>query len=186
VATREFREDLYFRLSVFPITVPPLRDRTGDIPILARHFVEHYCRDLNKQALHFAPSALEELGSYRWPGNVRELQNCIERAVILCDSDTIHPRHLNLSFRSASVVDPPEPAEGLESAPSSPADGRWAQIDLSGTMTDALRRVTADVERLKIAQALKDAGGNKERAAEALQVSYKAFLQKQREHGIAD
>ena len=90
VAARRFREDLYFRLSVFPITVPPLRDRRGDIPVLARFFVDRFCRDLKKRPLVLSPQALEQLQAYRWPGNVRELQNCIERAVILADGDT-HP-----------------------------------------------------------------------------------------------
>ena len=99
VAAHQFREDLYFRLSVFPITIPPLRERTADVPILARHFIEKFCRDLNKPALRLSPGALDELCAYAWPGNVRELQNCMERAVILCDGAEIQPRHLNLSFR---------------------------------------------------------------------------------------
>ena len=103
VAARRFREDLYFRLSVFPITVPPLRERAGDIPLLARHFVDRFCRDLNKKPLVLSPEAVEQLQTYYWPGNVRELQNCIERAVILSEGDTILPRHLNLAF----IVPPP-------------------------------------------------------------------------------
>ena len=183
VAARQFREDLYFRLSVFPIRVPPLRERVGDVVILAHHFVEKFCRDLNKKPLPFAASALDELKAYRWPGNVRELQNCIERAVILCDGDTIHARHLNLSFQ-------PQPAsEALASsvaAPAPPATDAdpFDRLDLSGTLGEAVRRVTAEIERLKLGQALRDANGDKARAAEALQISYKALLQKQREHGI--
>ena len=103
VAARQFREDLFFRLSVFPITIPPLRERPDDIPMLAKYFIERFCRDLNKKPLALAPSAVEELRAYRWPGNVRELQNCIERAVILTEGDTIHARHLNLSFRNAGA-----------------------------------------------------------------------------------
>jgi DNA-binding NtrC family response regulator len=175
VASRTFREDLYFRLSVFPITIPPLRERSADVEILARHFVDKFCRDLNKKALLLSPAALEELRAYPWPGNVRELQNCIERAVILSDDDTIHPRHLNLSFR-------PSAAEGRPAAPSSP----WEAIDLAGTLSEAVRRVTGEVERRKVEQALKDAGGDRQRAAEVLQISYKALMQKQREHGIPD
>ena len=79
VADRQFREDLYFRLSVFPITVPPLRERREDIPILARHFIKHHCRALGKAELTVAPAALDVLHEYGWPGNVRELQNCLER-----------------------------------------------------------------------------------------------------------
>ena len=172
VAERQFREDLYFRLSVFPIQIPPLRERTHDVVILARHFVDRFCRDLNKKLLTLAPAALDELEAYAWPGNVRELQNCIERAVILSDGDTIHARHLNLSFRQA-VAAPPV---------ASP----WEGIDLSGTMMDAVRRVTAEVERRKVEQALQDTAGNKQRAAEMLQISYKTLLQKLKEYGIAD
>ena len=180
VGTRQFREDLFFRLSVFPITIPPLRVRTGDIPILAHHFVERFCRDLTKPTLMLSPAALDELRAYGWPGNVRELQNCIERAVILCDTESIQPRHLNLSFRQVAEAR----GEPTEAAPA-PADP-WTQIDLSGTMADAVRRVTAEVERRKLDRALKDAGGNRERAAEALQISYRALLQKLKEYGIGE
>jgi DNA-binding NtrC family response regulator len=172
VAERQFREDLYFRLSVFPIQIPPLRERTQDVVILARHFVDRFCHDLNKKPLTLSSIALDELHAYAWPGNVRELQNCIERAVILCEGDTIHPRHLNLSFRQPSAA----------AAVASP----WEQIDLSGTMNDALRRVTTEVERRKIEQALRDSAGNKQRAADVLQVSYKTLLQKLKEHGISE
>ena len=170
VAERQFREDLFFRLSVFPIQIPPLRERANDVIILARHFVDRFCRDLNKPALTLSPSALDELQSYPWPGNVRELQNCIERAVILCDDETIHPRHLNLTFRQPAVAQP--------------AASPWEAIDLSGTLGDALRRVTLEVERRKIESALREAAGNKQRAAESLQVGYKMLLQKIRDYGI--
>ncbi len=179
VAARQFREDLFFRLSVFPITIPPLRTRTGDIPTLAHHFVERFCHDLTKATFKLSSAAMDELCTYGWPGNVRELQNCIERTVILCDGDTILPRHLNLSFRLAgdTRADPSDASAGADP---------WTQIDLSGTMGDALRRLTVEVERRKLDLALKDAAGNKERAAEALQISYKTLLQKQREYGISD
>src|SRR5207302_621627 len=85
VATREYREDLYFRLSVFPITIPPLRERPDDIVLLGRYFIERFCRDLNKKPIALSSSAEQEMRNYAWPGNVRELQNCIERAVILTE-----------------------------------------------------------------------------------------------------
>ena len=172
VAERQFREDLYFRLSVFPIQIPPLRERTHDVVILARFFVDRFCRDMNKNPLTLSAAALDELQAYPWPGNVRELQNCIERAVILSEGDTIHTRHLNLSFR------PP--------AASAPALSPWEQIDLGGTMAEAVRRVTSEVERRKLDQALRDAAGNKLRAADSLQLTYKTLLQKMKEHGIAE
>ena len=170
VAARQFREDLFFRLSVFPITIPPLRERQSDIPMLARYFIEKFCRDLNKKPLSFAPSAVDEMQNYQWPGNVRELQNCIERAVILTEGDTIHARHLSLSFR-----DP---------APAAVDDSPWAHIDLSGSLAAATTRVVAEVERRKLEQALAEAGGNRGKAAEALQVAFKAFTSKLREHGL--
>jgi DNA-binding NtrC family response regulator len=170
VAARRFREDLYFRLSVFPITVPPLRERAGDIPVLARYFLERFCRDLKKKPLEISPPALDQLITYRWPGNVRELQNCIERAVILADGDAILPRHLHLSFVEMPVVE----------APRSP----WEDLDLTGTLTEVLRRVTTIAERLKIEQTLREADNNKGRAAELLQMSYKALLGKLKEHRI--
>jgi DNA-binding NtrC family response regulator len=171
VAARVFREDLYFRLSVFPIMIPPLRERSEDIPILATHFVEKFSRDMNKK-LAISLAALDELKAYSWPGNVRELQNSIERAVILCDGESIQPRHLNLSFRDAQAA--------------APAASPWDQVDLSGTMTEALRRVTAEVEKRKIEQAIRDSGNNKQRAADILQISYKTLLQKLKDYGIED
>ena len=171
VAARRFREDLFFRLSVFPITVPPLRERPGDIPLLARYFVERFCRDMKKRPIALSPAAFEQLVSYRWPGNVRELQNCIERAVILTEGDAILPRHLNLSFQSAPAEEPP-------------AADPWADFDLSGSLLDVARRGAAQVERLKIRQALRDAEDNKGRAAEMLQITYKALLSKLKEHRL--
>ena len=172
VAARRFREDLYFRLSVFPITVPPLRERPGDIPLLARYFVDRFCRDLKKRSLVISEGALEQLQTYRWPGNVRELQNCIERAVILADGDTILPRHLNLSFAA------PLERETEESP--------WAHVDMTGTLSEVTRRVSSQVEKAKIEEVLREASGNKGRAAELLQVTYKSLLAKLKEHGIAD
>jgi DNA-binding NtrC family response regulator len=170
VAARRFREDLYFRLSVFPITIPPLRDRKGDIALLARYFIERFCRDLKKRPLTLSPAALDALQAYAWPGNVRELQNCIERAVILADGDTIQPRHLHLSF----AVHAEE--EGKPDA--------WADIDLSGSLNDAVHRVVSEVERRKLIEALSENGSNKPKAAEVLGVSYKTLLAKLKEHRI--
>ena len=172
VAARQYREDLYFRLSVFPITIPPLRERPDDIPMLAKYFLDRFCRDLNKSSLAFAASAIEEMRAYRWPGNVRELQNCIERAVILTEGATIHARHLNLSMNPAVT------------APPVPEDSPWTHIDLTGTMADATRRVVSEVERRKLAQALKEAGGNQGRAAEILQMPFKLVITKLRDYGL--
>lgn len=163
VAARQFREDLYFRLSVFPVTVPPLRDRTEDIPILARHFIEKAARELKKPAPALTPAALDALLAYAWPGNVRELQNCLERAVILCDGSLIFPRHLNL------VQEP-------ISAPPSPL----ATLSFEGSLAEISSRALAEVEREAIRRALDEAGGDVNRAAARLQISPKLLQAKMR------
>jgi transcriptional regulator with PAS, ATPase and Fis domain len=167
VAGRRFREDLYFRLSVFPITVPPLRERPDDIPILARHFIAEECRELGKKPLTLAPAALDAMKTYAWPGNVRELQNCLERAVILADGETIFPKHLNLAAEDLSRHEPPTP-----------------QFDLSGTLADITHRVVAEAERQAIRQALADANGDGPRAADRLQIGYKVLTAKMKALGI--
>ena len=128
---------------------------------------------MNKKPLNLAPSAVEELLAYAWPGNVRELQNCIERAVILTEGDTIHARHLSLSFR----LSPQTAASDTDVSP-------WAQIDLSGTLAEATRRAIGEVERRKIEQTLKEAAGNRGKAAEVLQVSHKTFMAKLKEYSL--
>jgi DNA-binding NtrC family response regulator len=168
VAARQFREDLYFRLSVLPVTIPPLRDRRGDIPILARFFVEKASRELGKKPLSIADSALDVLMAHPWPGNVRELQNAIERAVILADADTLQPRHLSLTAGTATPA----------------AADPWAGVDLSGTMAQALERVASTVERRKIASALQEAKGDRGRAADLLRIGFKALAAKIRQYGL--
>ena len=169
VAARQFREDLYFRLSVFPVTIPPLRERPEDIPVLARHFVERTCGDLGRKALALSGRAVEVLCAYRWPGNVRELQNALERAVILAEGDTIQPGHLNPAGHAV---------------PTAPTVDPWDSINLDGTLADVASRVVAEAERRKIQRAVRDAGGDKGRAADLLQVGYKALLAKMKDLGL--
>ena len=166
VSSRLFREDLYFRLSVFPVTVPPLRERTTDIPVLASHFIERFSRDQNKKTRTLSPAALDALLAYPWPGNVRELQNCLERAVILAEGETIQPAHLQLS------VARPGSGAGAASAASDP----WSAIDLSGSLAEVSRRVLGEVEKRKLTWALREAGGDRTRAAALLEVPLR-FLQ---------
>ena len=173
VAARQYREDLFFRLSVFPITIPPLRERPRDILMLARHFIEKFCRDLNKAPLALAPSAIDDLMRYSWPGNVRELQNCVERVAILTEGDTIHARHLALPFR-----EPTGPCEKV--------DDPWERIDLSGTLPEVTRRIQAEVERRMIERALDESEGNRGQAAEILQIGYKALTSKLKEHHLGN
>src|SRR5204863_811920 len=154
VAARRYREDLFFRLSVFPIVIPPLRERASDIPILARHFVERYSRDLNRKPMILSPAALDAMIAYQWPGNVRELQNCIERAVILSEGDTIHARHLSLTAHA-----------GL--APRAEDRNVWDEIDMTGSLAEVTRRMVLEIESRKIAATLKDMDGDRGRTADA-------------------
>jgi formate hydrogenlyase transcriptional activator len=103
VKRNEFRSDLYYRLNVFPIPLPPLRDRREDIPALVAHFVEIYTRRMNKQIEHISPETMSTLVSYQWPGNIRELQNFIERSVILTSGNVLDSPLASL--RSAAEVE---------------------------------------------------------------------------------
>ena len=97
VETGAFRADLYYRLNVFTVTIPPLRERPSDIPLLAEHFLAKYAGATNKRIEGVSPEAMDKLTSYSWPGNVRELENAIERAVVVCKSGPITPRHLPMT-----------------------------------------------------------------------------------------
>jgi len=167
VEERAFREDLYFRLSVFPITIPPLRARRGDIPLLAHHYVERFCRELKKPLLRIGEESLERLTAYEWPGNVRELANCLERAVILADGPELTPELLG--FGPSGELPPPP-----------------AGLDLSGTLAQVGRRAAAAAEREKIRQVMEEVGWDRALAAERLEVSGKTLSAKLREYGLAE
>jgi DNA-binding NtrC family response regulator len=168
VATRQFREDLFFRLSVFPVLIPPLRDRASDVPKLAHYLVEHACREVGKKPLSLTPATIEALSAYSWPGNVREMQNAIERAVILSDGDTLEPKHLHLDAVTRST----EPADA------------WDSIDLSGSLEEATSRVLTEVERRKLALAIREAGSDRRVAADLLRINFKTLESKLRDHGL--
>lgn len=167
VAARQFREDLYFRLSVFPVTVPPLRERREDIPQLAHHFVDRVARDVGKKVT-LSPEALSMLVEHSWPGNVRELQNAIERAVILADSDTLQPRHLSLASQ-----------QGFN-----PSADPWDQLDWSGSLADVSSRFATEAEKRKIALALRQAQNDKGRAADILGINFKILTGKLKQYGL--
>jgi Nif-specific regulatory protein len=101
-----FREDLYYRLNVVSITVPRLRDRKGDIPVLAEHFLGRYCREMNRSPRSLSPEAMDALTAYEWPGNVRELQNVLERAVVLSPNPVLTPRDFPVEVRARADAAP--------------------------------------------------------------------------------
>jgi DNA-binding NtrC family response regulator len=164
VSEGAFREDLFYRLNVFPLRIPPLRDRGEDIPLLVEHFVSISAGELKSTRKEVSPEALEMLTNYRWKGNVRELKNTIERAIILCEDNTITPEHISLS-----------PIQG---------GFQLNEVSTNGTLSDVAREALRIVETERIRKALKDAKGNKTKAAKALEVSYKTLLTKIKEYGI--
>lgn len=158
VHTGAFREDLWYRLNVFPLTIPPLRDRSGDIILLADYFVEKYARRHNKAVRRLSTPAIDLLCSYHWPGNVRELENVMERAVILSNDDVIHAWQLPPSLQSA---------------------------ESSGTRLEGrLDEQLANVERELIIEALKDAHGHMAKAARALGVTERVMALRVKAFGL--
>jgi DNA-binding NtrC family response regulator len=153
----KFREDLFFRLNVIPITLPPLRDRRDDVLQLTECFLEKHCNELKRQRMSLSPEAREALVQYDWPGNVRELHNLLERAVVLACGDTIFLEDLAL----------PAPA----SSPTTGVSTYQAQMDAA--------------ERDVIVQALRDHGGDKRRAARALGIALSTFYARLKNHRIS-
>jgi len=153
-----FREDLYYRLNVYSIYLPPLRERRPDIPLLADHFIEKYAATHGKDVRRIATSAIDMLMSYHWPGNVRELENCIERAVLVCEGGVIHAHHLPPSLQTAEV---------------------------SGTLPrQSLKEALGAYEKDLIQDALKSARGNRARAARLLDTTERIIGYAVRKYGI--
>jgi Nif-specific regulatory protein len=153
-----FREDLYYRLNVFPIHVPPLRERKTDIPLLADFFVEKYAKIDNKVIRRISTPAIDMLMTYHWPGNVRELENCIERAILLSSDSVIHGHHLPPTLQTAEA---------------------------SGTAHEgSLDRTLENVERDLIMDALKNARGNKAKAAKELGITERIMGLRVKKYGI--
>jgi DNA-binding NtrC family response regulator len=162
---KKFREDLYYRLNVFPINIPPLRERKEDVPLLVEYFLKKYCLEIKTSEKSVSKEALNLLMNYHWKGNVRELENTIERAVILCDGSVITPEHFALSKQSV-----------LASARSSQP--------VNGTLESVAKEALRIAESQRIADALRETKGNKSKAAEILQVSYKTLLTKIKDYGV--
>ncbi|MFP4363450.1 MAG: nif-specific transcriptional activator NifA [Spirochaetia bacterium] len=158
MATSEFREDLYYRLNVFPIHIPPLRDRKSDIMLLSDHFIEKYNKKNYKNIKRISTPAIDLFMSYHWPGNVRELENCVERAILLSTDDVIHSHHLPPSLQSAEST-------GTE---------------LHKTLPETLD----NIERELLMDALKLTKGNMAKAARHLGVTERKMGLRVKKHGI--
>lgn len=158
LSSGEFREDLYYRLNVFPIHIPPLRDRRSDILLLADHFIEKYSQRNHIPVRRISTPAIDLLMSYHWPGNVRELENCIERAVLVSVDEVIHSHHLPPSLQSAESTD----------------------TQLRGTLQESLD----NLERELVLDALKSTRGNMARAARLLGITERIIGLRVSKHNI--
>lgn len=192
----EFREDLYYRLNVFPVQVPPLRERSADIPVLARHFLQRSERQNGLRNLKFAPGVLEALGRHRWPGNVRELQNVIERATILVEEG--QPVNLELMGLPANLMDVAVPLIPSTEISNDPAAGVTQATQATeattpphilppgyiaaGSPGELPIQPLHELEKSAILRTLEMTGGNRTRAAELLQVSIRTLRNKLAEY----
>jgi two-component system NtrC family response regulator len=163
VADGKFREDLYYRLAVIPISLPPLRERTGDIPELIHQFFDRSRLKHNRPNLALSPAAMPYLANYRWPGNVREVENVIERLVLLCRSEEV------------GVSDLPENIRQRHAAPEPPPAAASPAVTESGLNA---------VERELIVKALRDSNWNQTKAARQLAISRKTLLYRMGKYGI--
>lgn len=164
VAEGRFRKDLYFRINVFPLNLPPLRERAEDISLLATYFVKKFSAEMNKRGITLSEKARKKLSSYHWPGNVRELQNTIERAVIINSSGIINEADIILPERSFELTE---------------------NFNFNGSLKQVTARAIKIIEKKKIYDTLKKVDFNRTRAAENLEISYKTLLDKIKEYGIS-
>jgi len=169
----EFRKDLYFRLSVFPVNIPPLRDRPADIPLLAEYFLDRFRRELRKPRLLLAENAIRTMQNYAWPGNVRELSNLVERMAILHDGE-ITAADLGLSAEKQRKI-------GASQQIPAKQNGEPAN---TAKLADVSARAVAEVERTHIEFVLRSCKWNKNAAAEQLGISYKTLLNKLHAYGL--
>jgi DNA-binding NtrC family response regulator len=168
-----FREDLFYRLNVVPIQIPPLRERREDIPLLAEHFITKFNERLKKQIVAISPEAVAQLVGYNWPGNIRELENLMERTILFCEGPEIRVSDL-----------PPEILGATAPAAATAADE--ALRPAAGSLKEAVRAETERVERELIQRALDATGGNVTQAARKLKISRKSLQTKMKELGLRE
>jgi DNA-binding NtrC family response regulator len=173
-----FREDLYYRLNVVPIELPPLRDRAEDIPLLVVHFLEKFNERLNKNVERLSEGALEVLAAYAWPGNIRELENIIERTLLFADGEVVEKGDLPPDL--VARAQPGATARVSELLAERPAEGEGV------SMKDIVRQATAEIEKDLIVRALEETGGNVTHAARHLKISRKSLQIKMRDLGLRE
>ena len=195
VAAGHFREDLYYRLNVIPLHLPPLRERGGDVLLLAEHFLEQFCRRKERPPLALAPETRRILAAYSWPGNVRELVNFMERLSILVDGDTVMAADLPAKIHDpvgdvASLPEPEPPAPAPAVAPGAARDGVpgeggfvWPTLSVLEDKGMNLKDFLDTVEGRLIDEALERADGVKNQAAEYLGIKRTTLIEKLKKRG---
>jgi len=165
VSEGRFREDLFYRLNVLPMHLPPLRERKEDIPMLVHHFIHKYSQSMNKQVVGISPKGLEVLMNYKWYGNVRELENTIERAIVLTDGKNIELENLPIEIQNFQD-----------------------QIQLAALAEEnySIKKASKFLEMNLIKKALKKTKGNHTHAARLLEISHRALLYKIKEYGVVE
>ncbi len=175
----KFREDLYYRLNVFSIALPPLRERLGDLPVLCEHFIQKFSSATGKRLTSIAPDALAMLAGYPWPGNVRELENVIERALILAQGTEVTSADLDFGRRLAGGTQPTVSAPTFTAAAPAPAP-----INAAGSQARSLNKRLSEQERGEIVAAVEQAQGNIAHAARALGINRSTLYYRMRKHGL--
>ena len=178
VGAGAFREDLFYRLNVVPIHIPPLRERREDIPLLADHFIAKFNDRLKKEIAAITPEAIERLVAYQWPGNIRELENLMERTVLFCEGPEIRVSDLPPEVAGAAA---PQSASAASHAP-----GEETLRPAPESLKEAVRAETERVERELIQRALDATGGNVTQAARKLKISRKSLQTKMKELGLRE
>jgi two-component system, NtrC family, response regulator AtoC len=200
IARGNFREDLFYRLNVVPLQIPPLRRRAGDIPLLVQHIIKRFNERLKKTISGIADDALAALETHAWPGNIRELENVLERTILFCKSDRIERLDLQLVTTPATGAPAASASGALEPAiPASTSDPSRSQpvpildeengdehAEMSGSLKEVVRAETARVERELIVKALDETSGNVTQAARLLKISRKSLQMKMKEFGLRD
>jgi transcriptional regulator with GAF, ATPase, and Fis domain len=170
----EFREDLYYRLNVFPINLPPLRDRLDDLPVLVTHFISKFARQMGIGPAGATPEAMSKLREYNWPGNVRELENIVERAMILAKGSPLGTAHLDFGRRAGTSLAPSQSGgvPAIAASPSLVEDGK------------SLAERLLDSERKEIVAAVEKSRGNIASAARTLGINRSTLYYRLRKHGL--
>jgi two-component system, NtrC family, response regulator AtoC len=182
-----FREDLFYRLNVVPIHIPPLRERREDIPLLAEHFITKFNERLRKQITSMAPEAIDRLVAHHWPGNIRELENLMERTVLFCEGPQIGVSDLPPEISHLVPLPGFVPLDEAARAAAGAGAASAGPAALAGSsLKEAVRAETERVERELIQRALDETGGNVTQAARKLKISRKSLQTKMKEFGLRD